>query len=820
MEDNSKGIPHPQSEFYKKFGEEEQKHPNRIRRCFMTGKQCIFCGPSAPGVEIQEKDSPKGGKDFSIFVIMPFQTTYDTFYEWSLKRYLQEGLKIEDIDKQIRRADEFRDIGYVMCEKICIRIQEADLIVVDLSTENPNVMYEMGLAVGLNKPLLVLCNQTDKKKRFTETFQKAVGLKIDPDGFKIIEYPSVGYLDAVRNDPTKAIKRVALNPRKAEMKIVPLLIEADDPSLHSDSDRSKQSQTDIKATFSEALRGAIGVATKEISESKTKFPSLQEAVRILEPNEVAKLGIITKKKEIVIVDKKGNPKPFEDVAAHVDSAFTCIIDLAGENPISYFWLGYCHARGINAIPISREVAPKTNNLEGIEKKDASLLEEKRGHVIAFDIRALWYIRYRPKEIKELSNALKAALEELIAKDVPRQQRNIFWERLTRQPRIHIYTGAVHHGDLNREVVGDWDQRTVSELVRYLSSAEESVIPELERPIYSPDTIKSKLSKDWVEEKSLSAYIDLVKSELTDKNCIIVASADVNPLTEVVLAHAYGLDGMCFKDPKEHELSEREKKKAVIALKGWETGNSGNKKLVTIPTFFSRSGQDENLDKGKRGFLIYGNAKPLQELYKSQDSVSHDESSFILLSHLVVMKNPFYSKNKDTIIVLLNGVSGPGTFGLAEILTGGNTTKKSAASERILKKLNSRWANGAKTSAESNEDESEKKSENSFGIESIIGVKIRPKRKTQIDNKIQDSGELKEEKEVSNGADGERAISDDTKIGNEADQDKPTKLQKQAVHDKFYDLRTVVSWDFHEDKYLMAEDENPKSFKIKTYVISE
>jgi hypothetical protein len=803
----------------------------------MNGKQCIFCGHSAPGYEIQEKDSTENIKDFSVFVIMPFQSTYDTFYEWSLKRYLKEGLKIENIDKQIRRADEFRDIGYVMCEKICIRIQEADLIVVDLSTENPNVMYEMGLAVGLNKPLLVICNQANKDERFTEDFQKSVGLKIDNNAFKVIEYPSVGHLDAARNNPIEAIDRVKLNPRKAEMKIVPLLIDLDTPSSPSGINESKHPQTDIKATFSEALRGAIGVATKEISESITKFPSLKDAVEILGKEELTELGIITKDKEIIIVSEEGHPQSYKDVAAHVDSSFTCIIDLAGENPSSYFWLGYCHARGINAIPISREVAPKMDNPEDKGEKDTVLLSEKREHVIAFDIRALWYIRYRPREIKELSNALKAALEELIAKDVPKQQRNIFWERLTRQPRIHIYTGAVHHGDLNREVVGDWDQRTVSELVRYLSSAEESVIPELERPIYSPGTIKSKLPDDWdwVEEKSLVAYIDLVKSELTDKNCIIVASADVNPLTEVVLAHAYGMEEACFQDPKKYQLKEALKKNPVIALKGWKTGNSGNKNLVTIPTFFSRSGRDENLDEGKRGFQINNNDKPLQELYKSQDSVSHDESPFTLLSHLVVMNNPFDSKNKDTIIVLLNGVSGPGTFGLAEILTGGNTTEKSAASESILKNFNSLWAaESAAKSADKRANKSEDKNEKSFGIESIIGVKIMPKGKTPKDIKNQDSGEVKDEKEVSNDSDGEKAISDDsnseetisddsngekaisddTNVENEADQDKPTKSQKQAVHDKFYDLRTVVSWDFYRDEDLIAETENPRSFNIK------
>jgi hypothetical protein len=272
---------------------------------------------------------------------------------------------------------------------------------------------------------------------------------------------------------------------------------------------------DIEVTFSEALRGAIGVAAKNISEVRAKLPNLQEAIAILKPEGVQKLGKVKKENEIIIVDQEGKPSKYKDIVKHVDSAFTCIIDLAAENPHSYFWLGYCHSRGISAIPIYRDFSvsdsqqkkirgkAEENETEmagdGNDTEDKYKEKNKAEHVIAFDIRALWYIRYRPERTKELAAAIRSALEELVSKDIPRLQRNIFWERLTREPKIYIYTGAVHHKELKREVVGDWDQRTVSELVRYISSAEVSVIPELERPIYSPGSIKYKLGICWNQE---------------------------------------------------------------------------------------------------------------------------------------------------------------------------------------------------------------------------------------------------------------------------------------------------------------------------------
>jgi len=781
----------PVARFRQRFTREGQEFPRRIRRCFMTGKQCIFGGHHADAGQDKAQGQPQEaaqGEDqapFSIFVIMPFRPNLDTFYEWSLKRYLRDSFAIEEPEKNIRRADEFRDIGYVMCEKICRRIQEAELVVVDLSTKNPNVMYEMGLAIGLHKPLLPICNEADKD-RMIPAFEAAIGLKPDD----VLFYPNVGYLDPAANNPDRAVTRVNLAPRQATMRIRPLVVADRQPQSVTppQPERLGESLGDIKLRFRETLRAAVGVAVADIGGSLPDKPAdLQEAWRILQDGKkVAELQTLTEEGDVELVDKEGKPAAFREVAAEVDSAFTCMVDLAGENPHSYFWLGYCHARGINAIPIYRDVGNALVNDGGL-KTDVPPWDGTDGlpqqHVIAFDIRALWYIHFKAQEARELADRIRSALEELIAKDIPRQQRNIFWERLTRHPMVHIYTGAVHHDRLQREVVGDWDQRTVSELVRYLSSAEEAVVPELERPIYSPGTIKEKLKGGWKDPDSLNEYVRLVERELRDKNCVIVASADVSPLTEIVLAQAYELQSKRFSDAAETNLEPADEQKIVVALKGWRSdaadttggpSKATHGKAQSIPTFFSRSGKAEGVEENNRGFVV--DNRIIQRPYKSQDEVEEDE--FRLLSHFALMRNPFSSANKDTLIVLLNGVSGPGTFALAEVLTGGRSTKTAVSSEKLLAEINRVWM----------EAEAEgKRLDKSCGVEGIIEVRIQP-RKPSTDE----------------------SPADDGTPDSESDHDAPSR--RQSVDDKFFDKREVVEWEsLKQEGANRLASGNPRQF---------
>ncbi|TKJ43176.1 hypothetical protein CEE36_05355 [candidate division TA06 bacterium B3_TA06] len=50
--------------------------------------------------------------------------------------------------------------GSLIVDKVTSLIVDSDLIIADVSTTNPNTMYEIGVAVGLRKPVLLI---RDKK---------------------------------------------------------------------------------------------------------------------------------------------------------------------------------------------------------------------------------------------------------------------------------------------------------------------------------------------------------------------------------------------------------------------------------------------------------------------------------------------------------------------------------------------------------------------------------------------------------------------------------------------------------------------------------
>ena len=201
---------------------------NRIhsRRCFMTGEYCSQLANiqkarerlhtreqchKISALNNYENEQNKGG-EINAFVIMNFSNMSDVAYKWrlqpfieSLTRYLyfegdelvcyadlegeknsSEGqetkkageekvkAKVEgrkDSRRQVSkinviRADSNYDSNYVICNRVCQQIQMADLIVVDVSSENNNVFYEFGMAVALGKLILPIC--------FSESFFQIV----------------------------------------------------------------------------------------------------------------------------------------------------------------------------------------------------------------------------------------------------------------------------------------------------------------------------------------------------------------------------------------------------------------------------------------------------------------------------------------------------------------------------------------------------------------------------------------------------------------------------------------------------------------------
>jgi hypothetical protein len=83
------------------------------------------------------------------FVVMPFHSLFDAEYQ----RVIQPA--IEDVGLTCIRGDEIYSPSPIH-QGIWNSIRQARLVVAELSGRNPNVMYEVGLAHAIGKPIVML----------------------------------------------------------------------------------------------------------------------------------------------------------------------------------------------------------------------------------------------------------------------------------------------------------------------------------------------------------------------------------------------------------------------------------------------------------------------------------------------------------------------------------------------------------------------------------------------------------------------------------------------------------------------------------------
>lgn len=109
-------------------------------RCFKFGAKCQH--PE----EVQEE---------VFFVGMPFRKKFENPYKAAIRPAL------ESVGFQPWKADEEPRIIDIMC-KVCRGIQISRGAIINLTTWNPNVLFELGLALALNKPVLLIREENDR----------------------------------------------------------------------------------------------------------------------------------------------------------------------------------------------------------------------------------------------------------------------------------------------------------------------------------------------------------------------------------------------------------------------------------------------------------------------------------------------------------------------------------------------------------------------------------------------------------------------------------------------------------------------------------
>ncbi|NTW16607.1 MAG: hypothetical protein HGA41_04000, partial [Syntrophaceae bacterium] len=530
----------------------------------------------------------------------------DVLYQWEIAPFFKNGGR-DPGDARYRctpeRADDVRQVGFIICEKICRKIQEADYIVADLSFDNPNVFYELGLAAALRKEIVPICAGDLLQPRQSRLLSE-LGIP------KLLPYPRFDMLEERINDYVWRPGTTYADFEQMSGDHIAILQDIRHTILGS-------SCYGDKYDFGALCRTAVGTAAAEIfSESNMKQkPELRlyDKVRI----------------EAIKVPKCVCPSgsPYGSVIEACKSSACVLVDVTVEEAAAnFFWLGYIHGIGGNAIPVN----------------SYSRDTDKGERPAPFDIRALWHVAFRDDHPKDLLTSLQQILEHIYIRKARNLNREAFWKDILKDNRVSIFLGSLYLEGLGRNTIGDWDYRTAAEITNYLSTSKETMKVTLESPLPK-------------REGSLDVgYIKWLKNQLRD-NTIIVASADVNDLTEVALCNVLGLE------PFTPILATNKKFKGYIAHKKYSTKAE---QLFPETAFYVREKGDED----SRGFIIQEGAALRKELMEKHAYPKGGEMSGVrrLLGQLVVAKNPF---TKGKWIVIVSGISGPATLGIAQMLTG-------------------------------------------------------------------------------------------------------------------------------------------------------
>jgi hypothetical protein len=113
------------------------------------------------------KFTVKGGRP-KAFVVMKFAEPYDTFYREVIQNQAEAaGFEVVRIDEKAGPGVIFQDIQR--------EIEQAEIVIAEISPVNPNVFYELGYAHALGKPTILLA-------------QRGVELPFDIKSYRVVFY--------------------------------------------------------------------------------------------------------------------------------------------------------------------------------------------------------------------------------------------------------------------------------------------------------------------------------------------------------------------------------------------------------------------------------------------------------------------------------------------------------------------------------------------------------------------------------------------------------------------------------------------------------
>ena len=96
--------------------------------------------------------------------------------------------KIEDkFNLNVLKSGDIQGANQNVMENIWTYINQASMIIADMSDGNPNVFYELGICHTLGKPVILLCDEESKEQDYDGK------LPFDLSNLQVIFYSNSGY---------------------------------------------------------------------------------------------------------------------------------------------------------------------------------------------------------------------------------------------------------------------------------------------------------------------------------------------------------------------------------------------------------------------------------------------------------------------------------------------------------------------------------------------------------------------------------------------------------------------------------------------------
>jgi len=124
------------------------------------------------------------------FVLMPLATEFDDIYEYFIRGAVAEA------GFDVLRADDIRNQRNILAD-IVQAVGDSDLVIADLSTANPNVYYELGLAHAFGKRVILLAQDIED-------------VPFDLRSYRVVTYTT--HFSRI-NEAREELKRLALGAR-------------------------------------------------------------------------------------------------------------------------------------------------------------------------------------------------------------------------------------------------------------------------------------------------------------------------------------------------------------------------------------------------------------------------------------------------------------------------------------------------------------------------------------------------------------------------------------------------------------------------------